>query len=182
MARMISYRRCKPPWKMMTKQSLFSLVNIMYRLFNTQRVQWMCGSFPSSGPNKSWSTPQPVRPHLYLDSSFTTSPSFSSQMVEQAKFTSRGENLCLEERRKINKEEKIHVFFSLLFTCHLPHGWRSSRVLAYFACCTIWCCMFSSTKVTLLSIFFLSFIQILSWNSSKEGIKSSWNGSSGGHT
>ena len=116
MARMISYRRCKPPWKMMTKQSLFSPVNIMYSLFNTQRVQWMCGSFPSSGPNKSWSTPQPVRPHLYLDSSFTTSPSFSSQMVEQAKFTSRGENLCLEEKRKIKKEEEIHFF---LFSSHV---------------------------------------------------------------
>lgn len=76
----------------------------------------MCGSFPSSGPNKSWSTPQPVRPHLYLDSSFTTSFSFSSQMVEQAKFTSRRENLCLEEKRKIKKEEEIH--FSL-FSSHV---------------------------------------------------------------
>ena len=102
MARKISYRICKPPWKMMTKQSLFSLVNIMYGLFNTQRVQWMCGSLRSSESDKSWSTPQPVRPHLYLDSSFTTSPSFSSQMVEQAKFTSRREDLCLEEKRKIN--------------------------------------------------------------------------------
>ena len=117
MSRKILHRRCKPPWKMMIKQSLFSLVNIMYSLYtgNTQHVQWMCGSFPSSGPNKSWSTPQPVRPHWNLDSSFTTSPSFSSQMVGQAKFTSRGENLCLEEKRKIKKEEEIH------FSLFSPH-------------------------------------------------------------
>ena len=160
---------------MMIKQSLFSLANIMYSLYtgNTQHVQWMCGSFPSSEANKSWSTPQSVRPHLYLDSSFTTSPSFSSQMVEQAKFTTRRENLCSEEKRKIKKEEKIHVFFSLLSTCHLPHGCRFSRALANFACCTIWCCMFSSTKVTLLSflsIFVLSLYRFSPEIAAKRGL------------
>ena len=94
-------------------------------------------------------------------------------MVERAKFTSRRENLCLEEKRKIKKEEKIHVFFSLLFTCHLPHGWRFSRALAYFACCTICCCMFSSTKVTLLSflsIFFLSLYRFSPEIAAKRGL------------
>lgn len=157
MSRKISHRRCKPPWKMMTKQSLFSLVNIMYSFFNTQRVQWMFGSFPSSEPNKSWSTPQSVLPHLYSDSLI---------------------------KSLLGGETKNKHIFSLPSTCHLPRGWRFSRALAYFACSTIWYCMFSFTKVTLLFSlsFCFVFIQILSWNSSQERIKSSWNGSSGGHT
>ena len=72
-----------------------------------------------------------------------------------------------------NKERREDTFFSLLFTCHLPHGWRSSRALANFACCTTWCCMFSSTKVTLLSllsIFVLSLYRFSPEIAAKRGL------------
>ena len=72
-----------------------------------------------------------------------------------------------------NKERREDTFFSLFFTCHLPHGWRSSRALANFACCTTWCCMFSSTKVTLLSflsIFVLSLYRFSPEIAAKRGL------------
>ena len=113
MARKISYSRCKLLRKVMTKQSLFPHVNLMY---NTQRVQWMCGSFPTSEPNKSWSTSQPVLPHWHSDSSFhrlwivlNFPHGWASEIHEQA-----WKSLLGGETR--NKEEKIHFF---LFPPHI---------------------------------------------------------------
>ena len=128
MARKISYSRCKLLRKVMTKQSLFSHVNLMY---NTQRVQWMCGSFPTSEPNKSWSTSQPVLPHWHSDSSFhrlwivlNFPHGWASEIHEQA-----WKSLLGGETR--NKEEKIHFFSSLHMS---PSSWVAVFTRAYIFC------------------------------------------------
>ena len=147
----------------------------------------MCGSFHSSGANKSWSKPQPVLPHLYLYSSFHSyhwsfiflADGWASEIHEQAWKSLLGGKTKNKERR-----ENTCIFLSSLHMS--PSSWVAVFTRACIFCLLYYMLLYvfvhQSDTFIFSKYFLFVFIQILSWDSSKEGIKSSWNGSSGGHT